>query len=119
MLSSITPLGERGRNNRFGVAAMFFVAGSVLGGVTIGALAGALGAAIVPDAPTTAVASIAVLALIAALLDARVGGLRVPTITRQVDERWLQKYRGWVYGFASACSSAQESPPSSRPRPCT
>jgi hypothetical protein len=34
-----------------------------------------------------------------AALDARLGGVRLPTITRQVDERWLQKYRGWVYGF--------------------
>lgn len=99
MLSSITPLGERARNNRFAVAATFFVAGSLAGGVAVGAMAGALGAVVVPNAPTTAVALVALLALVAALLDARVGGLRVPTITRQVDERWLQKYRGWVYGF--------------------
>jgi cytochrome c biogenesis protein CcdA len=99
MLSSITPLGERGRNNRFAVAASFFVAGSLVGGAAAGALSGAFGAAVVPDRPLAAVVVLTVLAVVGALLDARVAGLRLPTIKRQVDERWLQKYRGWVYGF--------------------
>src|SRR3954452_3510192 len=99
MLSSITPFGERGRHNRFAVTASFFVAGAIAGGVALGAAAGLLGAVAVPDRPAWILAVVAVLALTGALLDARVGGLRVPTITRQVDERWLHKYRGWVYGF--------------------
>jgi len=99
MLSSITPLGERGRNNRFAVAAAFFIAGSLLGGAAIGFLAGVLGRLVVPDQPTAAAAVIAALALIGAGLDAHIAGLRLPTIKRQVDERWLHKYRGWVYGF--------------------
>lgn len=99
MLSSITPLGERGRNNRFVIAASFFVVGSVAGGVTTGAVAGAVGQAAVPSAPIFDGVMIVLLALVGAGLDARVAGLRLPTITRQVDERWLQKYRGWVYGL--------------------
>jgi cytochrome c biogenesis protein CcdA len=99
MLSSITPLGERGRNNRFVVAAAFFIAGSVLGGTVIGFLAGGLGRLVVPDQPTAAAAAIAALALMGAVFDAHVAGLRLPTIKRQVDERWLQKYRGWVYAL--------------------
>lgn len=99
MLSSITPLGERGRNNRFAVAAGFLVAGSLLGGGAIGFTAGALGQLVAPDQPTAAAAVIVTLALLGAALDAHVAGLRVPTIKRQVDERWLHKYRGWVYGF--------------------
>jgi len=98
MLSSITPLGERGRNNRFVVAASFFVVGSVLGGMTTGALAGAVGQVALPTAPVLDGIVILLLALLGAALDARIAGLRLPTITRQVDERWLQKYRGWVYG---------------------
>jgi len=98
MLSSITPLGERGRNNRFIVAASFFVVGSVLGGMTTGALAGAVGQVALPTAPVLDGIVILLLALLGAALDARIAGLRLPTITRQVDERWLQKYRGWVYG---------------------
>src|SRR5438105_15872190 len=97
MLSSITPLGERGRNNRFAVAATFFVVGSIAGGAATGLVAGALGG-LVPEAPAVDGLVIVVLALIGAALDARLGGLHLPTITRQVDERWLHKYRGWVYG---------------------
>lgn len=98
MLSSITPLGERGRNNRFATTAAFFVAGSVFGGAGTGALAGALGSLVVPDAPAGIAAALAGLALAGAFVDGGVGGVRIPTITRQVDERWLNKYRGWVYG---------------------
>src|SRR3954451_19599040 len=98
MLSSITPLGERGRNNRFAVAASFFVAGSLLGGAVTGAAVGGAGR-LVPRQPTVDALVIVALALVGAAFDARVGGLRLPTITRQVDENWLHRYRGWVYGF--------------------
>jgi MFS family permease len=98
MLSSITPFGERGRNNRFSVVAWFFIAGSLLGGGAVGLVFGAIGERVVPDRPTAIGAAIVLLALVGAALDARVAGLRLPTIARQVDERWLQKYRGWVYG---------------------
>ncbi len=43
MLTSITPLGERGRARRWRVSAPSLVAGSLLGGLGIGALAGAIG----------------------------------------------------------------------------
>ena len=52
MLSSITPLGERGRNNRFAVAAWFFFVGSTLGGAVTGLAAGGLGVLMVPEVPT-------------------------------------------------------------------
>lgn len=99
MLSSITPFGERGRNNRFATTAAFFVAGSLLGGAAVGALAGSIGALVLPDSSVLAGVVLVLAALAGALLDARVGGVRLPTITRQVDERWLHKYRGWVYGL--------------------
>ena len=56
MLSSITPLGERGRNNRFAVAAAFFIAGSLLGGAAIGFVAGGLGQVVASSSPTAAAA---------------------------------------------------------------
>lgn len=99
MLSSITPLGERGRNNRFTVVAGAFVAGSVLGGAAVGLTAGGIGQLVVPDRPAAAASVVAALALAGAAFDGHVAGLRLPTIKRQVDERWLHKYRGWVYGF--------------------
>src|SRR5947207_13511533 len=99
MLSSITPLGERGRNNRFAVAASFFVVGSIVGGTATGAVAGALGQFVLRTAPTVDGLVIVVVALVGAALDARLRGLRLPTVTRQVEERWLHKYRRWVYGL--------------------
>ena len=97
MLASIHPLGERSRSNRWGVTAGAFVAGAVLGGSLVGAAAGALGAVLDPQGVGVVVAA-AVVCAIVALADAR--GVRPPGVHRQVDERWLQRYRGWVYGFS-------------------
>lgn len=97
MLASITPLGERGRNNRYWFTTAWHIAGAAVGGAAVGTLAGAVGAAL---QPSTAVANggALVVALLALLFDLRVGGLRLPTVKRQVNERWLDDYRGWVYG---------------------
>jgi hypothetical protein len=99
MLASITPLGERGRHSRWGITIGFFLLGSTSAGVLAGALSGALGAIVLPasvgvHARLLALA-IAILAAIA--LDARPHA--VPGPRRQVDERWLHQYRGWVYGL--------------------
>jgi hypothetical protein len=100
MLSTITPLGEQGRGNRFGVTATWFVLGATLGGLTLG-LGAALLAAIVGllgiSAPT-ALAIGGVLAVLAAAADARLFGIAVPYHRRQVNEYWLDDYRPWVYG---------------------
>jgi hypothetical protein len=103
MLTSITPLGERGRGFRWGVTLSFMVLGSTLGGATVGVLLGLGGDATI--GPASGPGAEWRLYLIAALLgaafviEAGVGGLAIPTIRRQVDERWLNAYRGWVYGF--------------------
>lgn len=101
MLSSIHPLGERTRNNRWSKTAAFYIAGSSLGGITIGAIAGASGwlglSWWAPTAQTTTTAMIAIL-IVALTLDFQWLGLRLPTIHRQVNEDWLTMYRSWVYG---------------------
>jgi sulfite exporter TauE/SafE len=97
MLSSIHPLGERGKGNRFAVTAAAFVAGTVVGGATVGAMLGALGMVVglvVPDAAALAV--VGALAVAAAVFER--SGRRLPSVPRQVDENWLNEYRGWVYG---------------------
>ena len=43
MLSSINPLGERTRGQRFWVTVSWYVAGSAVGGITLGGLGGILG----------------------------------------------------------------------------
>lgn len=92
MLTSITPLGERGRGHRYAVTMTAYVVGCLLGGATTGLVLGALGS-LLPTLPVLLLAGTACLA--AALVDLR--GLRLGR--RQVDEDWLTRYRGWVYGL--------------------
>jgi hypothetical protein len=101
MLSSITPIGERGRDHRFVGTALWFTLGGVLGGLTLGALAAvlALGASALGVGATAALGVAAVLALVAAASDARLGGFRLPYHSRQVNELWFSSYRAWVYGL--------------------
>jgi len=102
MLSSIHPLGERVRGNRFWLTAAAFIVGSVLGGATLGAVLGSLGGMVrllLPWSARAALALLAVGALVALASDLRLGPVRLPTSRRQVDEDWLDRYRGWVYGL--------------------
>lgn len=98
MLSSITPLGERGRNNKWWVTATAFVIGSVAAGATVGAVAGSVGSLGNFSVATTLVVG-AVATAVALAVELRVAGLRLPSTRRQVNENWLQRYRGWVYGL--------------------
>lgn len=102
MLGSITPLGEQGRGNRWWLTAASYAAASALGGLLVGAVAGLLGAALrlggLALAPAAALLVLAVAALLGLAADAGLLGLRLPTLRRQVDERWIGRYRGWVVG---------------------
>jgi hypothetical protein len=101
MLTSITPLGERSRGNRWPVTTTAYALGCALGGATTGAVLGAVGAAgaavggAALPAPTVLVLA-GLVCLAAAVTDLVPGTL--PVGRRQVDERWLGHYRGWVYG---------------------
>jgi hypothetical protein len=100
MLSQLTPIAEAGRGNRFGRTAAWFVAGALLGGLTLGA-GMAAGAAVTRAwglSAGAALVAIAFGALVTAALDARVLGVAPPFMRRQVNEDWLVNYRPWVYG---------------------
>jgi hypothetical protein len=104
MLASITPLGERGRQSCWGVTATTYVLGSLAGGAAIGALAGLLGWLALGGIGS--LGAIGLHARVAALAATFAAGLawelargRLPGPRRQVDERWLDRYRGWVYGL--------------------
>jgi hypothetical protein len=100
MLSSITPMTEAGRGNRFAVTARWFLVGGVVGGLSLGVLA-AGGAALLAlgDLSVHARWGIgAVLALATAAIDLGVFGIELPIFKRQVDDAWLRRYRSWVYG---------------------
>jgi len=98
MLASITPLGERGRRSRWAITVSAFLIGATGAGALAGALLGGAGALLVPAAlPTHARLVVVAVALAVAIgLDLR--SRAVPGPHRQVNERWLQSYRGWVYG---------------------
>jgi hypothetical protein len=108
MLSSISPLGERARATRWGTTVTAYLLGSTLGGLALGALAALAGGLV----PARLRSSVAVTLLVGAALlllagldvfaSAAGGGrprLRLPSWQRQVDEQWLGRYRGWVYGL--------------------
>ncbi|HSS10068.1 MAG TPA: hypothetical protein VLL25_09295, partial [Acidimicrobiales bacterium] len=95
MLTSISPLGERARHNRWGLTVTAYVAGSVLAGVAVGILLGGLGA--VFSLPAAAKAALLAVGALASIL-ADAGVIPLPTLHRQVNEDWLNRYRGWVYG---------------------
>jgi hypothetical protein len=99
MLSSISPLGERARNSRWWLTTTAYLLGSLAGGLAVGALAALLGG-LLPDAVRTSRWTLVVVAgllVVGLVLDLR-NQRSVPSWRRQVDEQWLTRYRGWVYG---------------------
>ncbi|HET6866231.1 MAG TPA: hypothetical protein VFH80_09915 [Solirubrobacteraceae bacterium] len=94
MLASITPLGERGRRSHWGITVSAFLVGATAAGAGAGALLGALGSIVLPAPSPLVVLAVAI--AVAVVLDGLPGG--IPGPRRQVDERWLDHYRGWVYG---------------------
>jgi hypothetical protein len=98
MLASITPLGERGRQSHWTVTIAAFALGAATAATVAGALLGALGMLLPAGFTGHARTVVVALALIAAFaLD--LSATTVPGPRRQVDERWLDRYRGWVYGL--------------------
>jgi hypothetical protein len=98
MLASITPLGERGRHSHYGVTMSAFLLGAVSAGALAGTALGALGGLLL-DGVSAGARSAVLAALLVAARVADGGPWRVPGPRRQVDERWLDRYRGWVYGL--------------------
>ena len=93
MLSTITPFGERARGHRYGATAAWFIAGAVAGGLTLGGVCSLLTIGL--GRGPLAVGS--VLALCGAAVDAGAFGPVLPLIRRQVDDRWVARYRPWFY----------------------
>jgi len=96
MLASITPLGERARGHRWFLTSVIHIFGAAVGGAAIGIATSLLGVIILGSMPLPAR-----IGLVAAALTAGLGwelvGRSVPGPRRQVDERWMVRYRRWVY----------------------
>ena len=100
MLSTITPLSERAKGHSYRSTAGWFVLGGAAGGATLGvAMAGlAAGVRSLHLSPTVLGLCALGAAVTAAVSDAGIAGVRLPVHRRQVNERWLDQYRPWVYG---------------------
>lgn len=100
MYSTLTPLAEQGRGHpRWAPTVGWFIGGAALGGTVLGSL-GALGAALIRpgDLPESATLGLASAAFVVAFaFDAGLLRPALPHHRRQVDERWLDRYRRWVY----------------------
>jgi sulfite exporter TauE/SafE len=99
MLSSIHPLGERARRNKWLLTVTTFTVGATITGAIIGLGLGWIGSLVAGSIGEEAGLGLtAGVVLLAGALDlARVAPLGPQ---RQVNESWIGHYRGWVYGFA-------------------
>jgi Na+/citrate or Na+/malate symporter len=97
MLASIHPLGERARDRRWGTTVSAYVLASTVAATLLGALLGGLGR-LLPLGPGSTAVLVVALCATALAFDLGLGGLRLPTVHRQVDKDWLDRYRGWVVG---------------------
>jgi MFS family permease len=100
MLSTITPLAEKSRGHRWSATATWYLGGALAGGAALGAVLALLAAGVHVLTPTTTTSTVAIavatgLALLAATAEA--GVVALPIHHRQVNERWLDAYRPWVY----------------------
>jgi hypothetical protein len=98
MLASITPLGERGRRTNWATTTTFYLLGSTAAGAAGGVVAGSVGSLLLGGVTVEVRLAIVAAALAVGLvIELTRGG--VPGPRRQVNERWLDRYRGWVYGL--------------------
>lgn len=101
MLGSISPVGEASRNQRWWLTATAHVVGSATAGAAVGLVLGAVGALAAGSVSSgVRLTALGVVTIVATAVDAGSSGRAVPSWRRQVDERWLSSYRGWVYGVA-------------------
>jgi hypothetical protein len=99
MLGSITPLGQRARGFRFWPTATAYIVSSTFASSALGALLGAIGASFVQDVSVIVrLLVLAALAIVGLAMDLHWGELRLPTVHRQVNEGWMSRYRGPIYG---------------------
>lgn len=94
MLSSITPLGQRGRGMSWTRTVIAFWIGAILAGAFTFGVAGLIGEVLGVDGYAWLAVSAVVVALLLDLAGVKPFGPR-----RQVDEDWLGRYRDWVTGF--------------------
>lgn len=100
MLTSISPVGENSRNQRWWLTATAHVVGAAAGGAAVGLAVGSVGALALSSLPfATRLLLLVIIAMVGLVIDAGWSPVALPTIHRQVNERWLTELRGWIYGI--------------------
>lgn len=97
MLASLTPVAERARGSSWAITVTAFAVGAVGAGAAGGGLLGGAGS-LLPGERWRAPTVVAIL-LAALVIDGTPLRRRMPLTKRQVNEDWMYRYRGWVYGF--------------------
>jgi sulfite exporter TauE/SafE len=97
MLSSIHPLGERARQNRWILTVTSFTLGAGITGALVGGILGGAGEALGLGSISTRARSLILAASLIAAAAADLIGAKAPGPHRQVNERWINAFRGWVY----------------------
>jgi MFS family permease len=99
MLASITPLGERGRNSHWSLTVAAFTVAASAAGAILGTALAAAGQLLLPGDGNARWRLIVLAGALVAAIALDLGGRTVPGPHRQVNERWMEEYRGWVYGL--------------------
>jgi len=99
MVSAINPMSERSRGYRYWLTAVWFVLGSLVGSLAIGVAAAviAFGLSVTSLSGSVLLALAGLGALVTLASDLALGGFRLPSHPRQVNELWLMQYRRWLY----------------------
>jgi hypothetical protein len=98
MLSSLTPVGERSRGFSWRVTATAYAIGATAGGAFTGLALGAAGSLLPGGLGWRGPALLGTL-LVALAVDGTPLRRRLLRARGQVNEDWMARYRGWVYGF--------------------
>jgi MFS family permease len=118
MVSALNPMAERGRGHRYWLTAAWYLVGAVAGGGLLGAGCAVLAAGVSALGLGWHVRALlaAAAALVCWLSDGTLVRWSLPIHPRQVNERWIGRYRRWIYaagfgvqigtGFATYVMSA-------------
>jgi MFS family permease len=98
MLASLTPVGERSRGFSWRVTATAYAIGATAGGALTGLALGAVGSLLPGGLGWRGPALLGTL-LVALAIDATPLRNQLLRARGQVNEDWMARYRGWVYGF--------------------
>lgn len=98
MLASVNPVGERSRGFSWRVTATAYAIGATGGGALTGLALGTVGSLLPGGLSWRGPALLGTL-LVALVIDATPLRRRLLRARGQVNEDWMTRYRGWVYGF--------------------